>query len=91
MVCRGFKAIRKHQNKVLMLVKMMYTSSGMSMPCFAKGEQTITAMEQRINPEGVNNDLLLNEHCQQLINQSLDNWAAKWYDRFQYWAQGIFY
>lgn len=74
-----------------MIVKMMYSANGMSMPCFSKGEATITAMEARINPNKTPNDLLLNEHCQQLINLSLDNWASKWYDRFQYWAQGIFY
>lgn len=39
---RGFKAARKHQNKILILVKMMYTSGGMTMPCFEKGEQAIT-------------------------------------------------
>lgn len=57
---RGFKAIRKHQNKIIMLVKMMYTSGGMSMPCFEKGEATITALESRINPQGMTNDSLLN-------------------------------
>lgn len=61
------------------------------MPCFEKGQMTINALEHRINPPGVTNDSLLNEHCQMLINKSLDNWASKWYDRFQYWAQGIFY
>jgi len=83
--------VKKHQNKVMMLVKLMYSTSGMTMPCFSKGEATITAMEARINPKGATNDSTLNEHCQKLINLSLDNWAAKWYDRFQYWAQGIFY
>jgi phosphatidylinositol 4-kinase len=63
----------------------------MTMPCFAKGEAAIAALEKRINPPGIINDSLLNEHCQNLINESLDNWASKWYDRFQYWAQGIFY
>lgn len=74
-----------------MLVKMMYSSGGMTMPCFEKGEEAIKAMENRINPLGVENDPLLNNHCQKLINLSLDNWASRWYDRFQYFAQGIFY
>lgn len=74
-----------------MLVKMMYSSSGMSMPCFEKGEEAIKAIEKRFNPDGVITDAQLNLHCQKLINSSLDNWATKWYDRFQYLAQGIFY
>lgn len=74
-----------------MLVKMMYSSSGMTMPCFEKGEAGIIEMEKRFNPPEVSNDAQLNLHCQKLIDNSLDNWAAKWYDRWQYWAQGIFY
>jgi hypothetical protein len=26
-----------------------------------------------------------------LIEQSIDNWRTKWYDKYQYWVQGIFY
>jgi phosphatidylinositol kinase/protein kinase (PI-3 family) len=74
-----------------MLVKMMYSSSGMSMPCFEKRDEAIRQIELRFNPERVVTDAQLNLHCQKLINSSLDNWATKWYDRFQYFAQGIFY
>lgn len=72
-------------------MKMMYSSSGTSMPCFEKGEEAIRQMELRFNPPHVVGDAELNLHCQKLINDSLDNWATKWYDRFQYFAQGIFY
>lgn len=83
--------MRKHQNKILMLVKMMYSSSGTTMPCFEKGEEGIKKMEDRFNPVDVITDAQLNLHCQKLVDRSLDNWATKWYDRFQYFAQGIFY
>ena len=43
-----------------MLVKLMYSTSGMTMPCFSKGEATLTAMEARLNPKGATNDSLLN-------------------------------
>ena len=33
----------------------------------------------------------MSEFCQGLINQSLDNWKTNWYDKWQYWAQGILY
>ena len=26
-----------------------------------------------------------------LINNSIDHWRARWYDKFQYFMQGIFY
>lgn len=70
---------------------MMYSSSGMTMPCFEKGQQAIIQMEKRFNPPDVVNDAQLNMHCQKLIDASLDNWKTRWYDRFQYWAQGIVY
>lgn len=70
---------------------MMYSSGGMTMPCFEKGENAIIEMEERFNPSNISNDAHLNLHCQKLIDHSLDNWAARWYDRWQYWAQGIFY
>jgi phosphatidylinositol 4-kinase len=54
--CSGFKAVRKHQNKILMLAKMMYSSSGMTMPCFEKGEEAIRQLELRFNPQNVTTD-----------------------------------
>jgi hypothetical protein len=35
---RGFVAARKHQDKILILVKMLYSGHGTTMPCFEKGE-----------------------------------------------------
>jgi len=30
-------------------------------------------------------------HVDKLIEMSIDNWRTKWYDKFQYYFQGIFY
>lgn len=57
------------------------------MPCFKTGIVCIDEMTKRFEPETEDVGL----HCQNLINLSLDNWRAKWYDKFQYWFQGIFY
>lgn len=35
---RGFLAARKHQDKILILVKMLYSGHGSTLPCFLKGE-----------------------------------------------------
>ena len=29
--------------------------------------------------------------CYDLINSSIDNWRARWYDKFQYFLQKIYY
>ncbi len=56
---RGFKAVQKHQNKILLLVKMMYSSCGDLLSCFKGGENCINELENRFNPK-VNDDGELN-------------------------------
>ncbi|CAK62421.1 unnamed protein product (macronuclear) [Paramecium tetraurelia] len=87
---KGFKACQKHQNEILLLVEMMYTGHGTTLPCFQKGEVALKELENRFNPR-VASDAELFVYVQGLINKSLDNWRARWYDKFQYFAQGIFY
>ena len=33
-IYRGFMAARKHQDKILILVKMIYSGQGANLPCF---------------------------------------------------------
>ncbi|CAD8184130.1 unnamed protein product [Paramecium pentaurelia] len=87
---KGFVACQKHQDQILLLVKMMYSGHGYTLPCFSKGEIAIHDLESRFNPP-CSNDGEISVFTQNLINQSLDNWRAKWYDKFQYYFQGIFY
>ncbi|CAD8169336.1 unnamed protein product [Paramecium octaurelia] len=87
---KGFVACQKHQDQILLLVKMMYSGHGYTLPCFSKGESAIHDLESRFNPP-CSNDGEISVFTQNLINQSLDNWRAKWYDKFQYYFQGIFY
>ena len=36
-IFRGFKAVRKHRENILLLVKMMFSSYGDTLPCFKGG------------------------------------------------------
>jgi hypothetical protein len=38
---QNFNALCKHQDRILILVNLMYSSHGAIMPCFEKGEQAI--------------------------------------------------
>ncbi|CAD8050668.1 unnamed protein product [Paramecium sonneborni] len=87
---KGFKACQQYQKEILLLVEMMYTGHGTTLPCFQKGDQAIKELYARFNPK-VKSDAELYVHVQSLINKSLDNWRARWYDKFQYFAQGVFY
>jgi phosphatidylinositol 4-kinase B len=88
---QAFNACRKHQHRILILTKLMYSSYGKTMPCFAKGDEAIYELEKRFNPPGVSNDAEISVYCQNLINSSIDNWRSRWYDKWQYYVQGIFY
>jgi phosphatidylinositol 4-kinase B len=83
---KGFRAVLKEKEAILTLVRMMYSSHMESMGCFIKGEFAISELEQRFSIEqGVES------FCYTLINSSLDNWRARWYDKFQYFLQKIYY
>ncbi|CAD8155346.1 unnamed protein product [Paramecium octaurelia] len=87
---KGFMALRKHSDRILLLVKMMYCGHKNSMPCFKRGDKSITQLEERFFLYEDDNQKL-NVICQNIINSSIDNWRAKWYDKYQYYVQGIFY
>ncbi|EGR32366.1 phosphatidylinositol 4-kinase, putative [Ichthyophthirius multifiliis] len=88
---RGFMAAKKNQDRILILAKMFYCGYGQSLPCFEKGEQAIEELEVRFNPQNIHNDGEYYIYTQNLINQSLDHWRARWYDKYQYFFEGIFY
>lgn len=88
---RGFKAITKHSEKILILVEMMFCGHGKNLPCFQHKEYAIEALKKRFCPQPnmKNHDYM--RHVDSLIEQSIDNWRTNWYDKFQYYFQGIFY
>ena len=90
-IFRGFYSLVKHSEKILILVEMMYCGHGKNLPCFELKDQTIELLKARFNPRPNMKKHDYMSHVDSLIEQSIDNWTTKWYDRFQYWAQGIFY
>ena len=77
---------------------MMYCGHGNNLPCFEKGIYVITIglitieeLKKRFLPEpGMKNHDYI-RHVDGLIEMSIDNWRTKWYDKYQYYVQGIFY
>jgi phosphatidylinositol 4-kinase B len=88
---KAFSACRKHQHRIIILTKLMYSSFGTTMPCFSKGAESYEKLEERFNPPGLSNDAEISNYCQELINSSVDNWRSRWYDKWQYYMQGILY
>ena len=88
---RGFLAVYKHRQKIIILVEMMWCGHGRNLDCFEKGQDAINELKLRLAPRECKNKKDLLKFVDRLIAQSVDNWRTKWYDIFQYYVQGIFY
>jgi len=90
LVVKGFKALRRQSNKIILLLEMLRTGVGSSLPCFSAGEETVIALKARLNPRPKMTGVDCATYINSLIDESLLNWRTKWYDRYQYWCQNIF-
>ena len=88
---KGFLAVYKHRQKIIILVEMMWCGHGRNLDCFEKGQDAINELKLRLSPKECNKKKDLLKFVDRLIEQSVDNWRTKWYDIFQYYVQGIFY
>ncbi len=88
---KGFAAVNKHREKIIILVEMMWCGNGKNLDCFEKGQETINELKKRLNPKENMSKADMYKFVDDLIGQSVDNWRTKWYDIFQYYVQGIFY
>ena len=88
---KGFYAVYKHRQKIIILVEMMWCGHGRNLDCFEKGQEAINELKLRLSPKECNKKADLFKFVDKLIGQSVDNWRTKWYDIFQYYVQGIFY
>lgn len=84
---KAYMSARKNRTKIILLVEMMMTGNE-DLPCFAAGkEATIKALRQRFNPGLSTNGC--QEFVNDLIDQSLNNWTTRWYDKYQRFCMGI--
>ena len=88
---KGFAAINRHRNKIIILVEMMWCGHGKNLDCFEKGQEAINELKARLNPRDKLTPKEMNSLADELIDQSVENWRTKMYDIFQYHSQNIFY
>jgi phosphatidylinositol 4-kinase len=84
---RGFLELRKHHEKICLLVEMM--SKGLRLPCFYGGQAALDTLRERFQM-GLTEEGVI-EHVEQLIYNSLNNWRTRHYDRYQYLTNNILY
>ena len=88
---KGMIAISKHYEKIMILVEMMYCGYGKKLECFKSGDATLTKLKERFRPK---KDMKVREYLalvDSLIQEALSSWRTKWYDKYQYFFEGIFY
>ena len=84
-------ALKEKAEQIILMVEMMRTGSGASLGCFIGGEQTTKDLRLRLLPREQMSERDCKMHINELIDESLNNWSTRCYDKFQYCCQNIFY
>ncbi|KAL8020857.1 putative protein kinase-like domain superfamily, phosphatidylinositol kinase [Plasmopara halstedii] len=84
---RAYLALRRNMDQLVLLVEMMLVGNA-DLPCFAGGKKAvIEGLRMRLKPGA------RTSACQvfvnQLIDQSINNWRTRWYDKYQRACLGI--
>ena len=83
---KAFLALRKHSDRILLLVEMMMRDS--SLTCFYSGADTaLYHLRERFVLSYTDAEVV--EYVEKLISASYDNIFTKLYDSFQYYSNGI--
>ena len=88
---KGMLAISKHYEKIMILVEMMYCGYGKKLECFKNGDATLTKLRDRFKPKKNMKKRDYLALVDSLIQEALSSWSTKWYDKYQYLFEGIFY
>ena len=84
LVVQGFLAVRKHADRIILLIEMM---QGMGCPCFRGGQRVLQGLKRRYMLASTEERTI--EHVLGLIGESLDNWRTRQYDYYQRVLNGI--
>ena len=88
---KGMLAISKHYEKIMILVEMMYCGYGKKLECFKSGDASLTKLRDRFKPKKNMKKRDYLALVDSLIQEALSSWRTKWYDKYQYIFEGIFY
>ena len=83
LIFQGFQALRKHADRIILLVEKMQVES--RLPCFSAS--TVTQLRQRLQLGFT--EPQLRQFVERMITSSACNIFTKLYDSFQYYSNGI--
>ncbi|ETK92876.1 Atypical/PI3K/PI4K protein kinase [Phytophthora nicotianae] len=84
---RAYLALRRNMDQIVLLVEMMLVGNA-DLPCFAGGKKAvIEGLRARLKPGARTSTCQV--FVNQLIDQSINNWRTRWYDKYQRACLGI--
>lgn len=72
-------ALRMHAEEIISFVEMSIVS-GIDMPCFQGKEKALSELRERFKLDMTQNQC--REHITKIIEEAVDNWRTRWYDKF---------
>jgi len=84
---RTFLELRKHCYQIVLLVEML-TEGNEDLACFrGRPEEAVRQLKDRFRLDL--NDNGIRKYVDALIDESLENWRTRWYDRYQRFCVGV--
>jgi len=85
--CKTFLELRKHCYQIILLVEMLMVGNE-DLNCFrGRPEEAVQGLRDRFRLDL--NDRACIEYVNSLIDESLENWRTRWYDRYQRICVGV--
>ena len=88
---KGYFAIYDNFEKIQKLAEFMFIGQGKYFPCFIEKENALANLKERLRPRDNMSKQQKMQYIDDLLSKSIDNWTTTYYDKFQYYIQGIFY
>jgi len=84
---KSFLELRKHYDRITLLVEML-TEGNEDLACFCGSpDKAVQELKARFKLDS--SDRACHEYVNGLIDESLENWRTRWYDRYQRFCGGV--
>jgi phosphatidylinositol kinase/protein kinase (PI-3 family) len=84
---KTFIELRKHCYQIILLVEMLMEGNE-DLACFrGKPDEAVRQLKERFRLDL--NDNGIRKYVDSLIDESLENWRTRWYDRYQRFCVGV--
>ena len=85
---KTFIELRKHCYEIILLVEML-TEGNEDLACFCgQPDEAVRQLKERFRLDL--NDNGIRKYVDELVDESLENWRTRWYDRYQKYCVGVY-